>query len=93
MAAVKDLDICLAETEILVYSKDYGRDLSSIEKLLKKHQMLEADIKAHHDRVQDMNAKVDTLLETDVVYADHLDTRRRKVNDRYHAVQQASGDR
>jgi spectrin alpha len=52
--------------ETLVASEDYGRDLASIENLLKKHQLLEADIGAHQDRLQEMNIKADQLLETEV---------------------------
>lgn len=41
MAAVKDLEFWLGEVETLLASEDYGRDLASIENLLKKHQLLE----------------------------------------------------
>lgn len=48
----------------LLASEDYGKDLTSIENLLKKHQLLEADIAAHADRVNEMNMQADNLLES-----------------------------
>jgi hypothetical protein len=33
--------------EALLASEDYGKDLASVNNLLKKHQLLEADISAH----------------------------------------------
>ena len=33
--------------EALLSSEDYGKDLDSVQNLLKKHQFIEADIAAH----------------------------------------------
>lgn len=38
--------LCL-QVEALLASEDYGKDLASVNNLLKKHQLLEADISAH----------------------------------------------
>lgn len=35
------------QVEALLASEDYGKDLASVNNLLKKHQLLEADISAH----------------------------------------------
>lgn len=39
--------MCLCQVEALLASEDYGKDLASVNNLLKKHQLLEADISAH----------------------------------------------
>ncbi|KAF7653753.1 hypothetical protein LDENG_00078840 [Lucifuga dentata] len=44
---IKDFDFWLSEVEALLASEDYGKDLASVNNLLKKHQLLEADISAH----------------------------------------------
>lgn len=36
-----------SQVEALLASEDYGKDLASVNNLLKKHQLLEADISAH----------------------------------------------
>lgn len=51
IAAVKDLDFWLGEVESLLTSEDAGKDLASVQNLMKKHQLVEADIQAHEDRI------------------------------------------
>ena len=68
-------------------------DLASIENLLKKHQLLEADINAHSDRINEMNAKADELLDSEQFDADHVDNRRKMVNERYQNVKEVGKDR
>ena len=46
-AAVKDLEFWLGEVEHMLDTDDYGKDLATVQNLSKKHQLLEADIKAH----------------------------------------------
>jgi spectrin alpha len=52
IAAVKDLDFWLGEVESLLTSEDSGKDLASVQNLIKKHQLVEADIQAHDDRIK-----------------------------------------
>ncbi|XP_077298885.1 alpha spectrin [Arctopsyche grandis] len=64
IAAVKDLDFWLGEVESLLTSEDSGKDLSSVQNLMKKHQLIEADIQAHEDRIKDMNEQAESLIES-----------------------------
>lgn len=80
MAAVKDLEFWLGEVEVLLGSEDYGKDLASIENLLKKQQLLEADILAHQDRVQEMNQQADSLLESDQFAGQQIAERKKVVS-------------
>ena len=41
----------LSEIEGQLISDDYGKDLTSVQNLQKKHALLEADVGAHQDRV------------------------------------------
>ncbi|KIH60024.1 spectrin repeat-containing domain protein, partial [Ancylostoma duodenale] len=93
MAAVKDLEFWLGEVEILLQSDDYGKDLASIENLLKKHQLLEADIMAHQDRVQEMNQQADSLLERDQFAGQQIAERRKVIADRYERVKEMANVR
>lgn len=52
VAAVKDLDFWLGEVESLLTSEDSGKDLASVQNLMKKHQLVEADISAHEERIK-----------------------------------------
>lgn len=55
IAVVKDLDFWLGEVESLLTSEDAGKDLASVQNLMKKHQLVEADIQAHEDRINGMH--------------------------------------
>lgn len=52
IAAVKDLDFWLGEVESLLTSEDSGKDLASVQNLMKKHHLVEADVQAHDDRIK-----------------------------------------
>uniref|UniRef100_A0A1I8B6Y0 Spectrin alpha chain n=1 Tax=Meloidogyne hapla TaxID=6305 RepID=A0A1I8B6Y0_MELHA len=93
MAAVKDLEFWLGEVETLLSSEDTGRDLASIENLLKKHQLLEADINAHADRVADVNGQAEALMEADQFDRDAIDTRRQGITRRYANVKEMGKQR
>lgn len=93
MAAVKDLEFWLGEVETLLASEDYGRDLSSIENLLKKHQLLEADINSHVDRLNEMDQQADALLESAQFDADQINDRRIVIKSRYDNVKRLAADR
>ena len=41
------LSLCPVQVEAQLSSEDCGRDLAAVQNLLKKHQLLEADITAH----------------------------------------------
>jgi spectrin alpha len=36
-------------------NNDYGKDLASVQNLIKKNYLIEADIKSHEDQINDLN--------------------------------------
>ena len=52
--------ICPAPSQVesLMTAEDAGKDLASVQDLMKKHDLVENDIAAHEDRVNDMNQQV-----------------------------------
>ena len=48
---IEDLEVWLSEIEAQLLSEDYGKDLTSVQNLQKKHGLLEADVGAHQDRI------------------------------------------
>ena len=46
------------QVESLMTAEDAGKDLASVQDLMKKHDLVENDIAAHEDRVNDMNQQV-----------------------------------
>jgi len=74
-------------------SKDTDCDLPSIENLLKKHQLLEADINAHADRVANVNGQAEALMEADQLYKDSIETRMQGITERYANVKDMAKQR
>ena len=48
---IEDLELWLSENEAQLVSEDYGKDLTSVQNLLKKHALMETDVSSHQDRV------------------------------------------
>jgi spectrin alpha len=93
IAAVKDLDFWLGEVESLLTSEDSGKDLASVQNLIKKHQLVEADIQAHDDRIKDMNAQADSLIESGQFDAASIQEKRQSINERYERIKNLAAHR
>ncbi|XP_074654192.1 spectrin alpha chain-like [Tubulanus polymorphus] len=87
-AAVKDMEFWLGEAEHMLESEDYGKDLSSVQHLLKKHQIIEAEVEAHEDRLNDLNNHADLFIESGVGDADAILERKKTINERYETVKE-----
>ncbi|KAE8583018.1 hypothetical protein XENTR_v10020411 [Xenopus tropicalis] len=83
---IKDFDFWLTEVEALLASEDYGKDLASVNNLLKKHQLLEADISAHEDRLKDLNGQADSLMTSSAFDTTQVKEKRDAINDRFQRI-------
>ncbi|XP_070531768.1 spectrin alpha chain, non-erythrocytic 1-like isoform X3 [Ptychodera flava] len=90
---VKDIDFWLGEVEAALASEDYGRDLTSVQNLIKKHQLLEADIAAHEDRIKDLNAQADSFIESGHFDSETIREKQISINERYDRVRELSATR
>ncbi|XP_035787487.1 spectrin alpha chain isoform X2 [Anopheles albimanus] len=93
IAAVKDLDFWLGEVESLLTSEDAGKDLASVQNLMKKHQLVEADIHAHEDRIKDMNGQADSLVESGQFDSAGIQEKRQSINERYERIRNLAAHR
>ncbi|KAH9498945.1 hypothetical protein Btru_003975 [Bulinus truncatus] len=87
-AGVKDIDFWLGEVEQMLASEDYGKDLASVQNLLKKHQLMEADIAAHEDRIKDLNNQADQFVEAGVWDSESIVSRKQTINERYEKIKE-----
>ncbi|XP_014341661.1 spectrin alpha chain, non-erythrocytic 1 isoform X9 [Latimeria chalumnae] len=83
---IKDFDFWLSEVEALLASEDYGKDLASVNNLLKKHQLLEADISAHEDRLKDLNGQADSLMTSSAFDTSQVKDKRDTINSRFQKI-------
>uniref|UniRef100_A0A3B4H609 Spectrin alpha chain, non-erythrocytic 1 n=1 Tax=Pundamilia nyererei TaxID=303518 RepID=A0A3B4H609_9CICH len=90
---IKDFDFWLSEVEALLASEDYGKDLASVNNLLKKHQLLEADISAHEDRLKDLNGQADSLMGSNAFDTTQVKDKRDAVNGRFAKIKNMAASR
>uniref|UniRef100_A0A8C0M902 Spectrin alpha chain, non-erythrocytic 1 n=1 Tax=Canis lupus familiaris TaxID=9615 RepID=A0A8C0M902_CANLF len=90
---IKDFDFWLSEVEALLASEDYGKDLASVNNLLKKHQLLEADISAHEDRLKDLNSQADSLMTSSAFDTSQVKDKRDTINGRFQKIKNMAASR
>lgn len=66
----------------MLENQDYGKDLATVQNLVKKHQLLEADVKAHEDRVRDLNDQADVFIESGLWDVDNIREKKNSINER-----------
>ncbi|KAL3315949.1 Spectrin alpha chain, non-erythrocytic 1 [Cichlidogyrus casuarinus] len=92
-AGIKDMEFWLGEMESALQSPDYGKDSASVDSLMSKHQVLATDIKAHEERIRELNAKADEFLQASGLDADTIKERKKLINERYEKIRHLSENR
>lgn len=60
---------------------------------MKKHQLVEADIQAHEERINDMNGQADSLIESGQFDAAGIQEKRQSINERYERIRNLAAHR
>ncbi|XP_054977169.1 spectrin alpha chain, erythrocytic 1 [Sorex araneus] len=84
---VRDFEFWLSEAETLLAMKDQARDLASAGNLLKKHQLLETEMLARQDALEDLNELAAELLSSGTFNTEQIVEKRDAVNQRFLNVQ------
>ena len=84
---VEDIELWLTEIEGQLASEDYGRDLTSVQNLMKKHALLEADVVSHQDRVDGVVIQAQQFVEKGHFDADTIQAKQAALVDRFRALQ------
>lgn len=63
--------------------KDFGKDVKSANNLIKKHQLLEADITSHEERVNEILVQAAEFVEAGHFEKDEIEDRAKAVAERY----------
>jgi spectrin alpha len=92
-AAVKDLEFWLGEVEHMLETEDYGKDLATVQNLVKKHQLLDADVRAHEDRVRDLNDQAEAFIDSGMWDTDSIREKKQSINERYERVRTLAAHR
>ena len=87
---IDDLMVWMDEIENQLSSEDHGKDLTSVNYLLKKHQMLEQDIANHKEKVQDIKDAAQVFKDAKHFMNKELQTRAKETSDRYSSLTEPS---
>lgn len=82
-ASVKDIEFWLGEVEGLLKPEDTGNDLPSVQQRIKQHQLMEADIKGHDERIKHMNNLADSLIQSQQFDSESINGKKQSINERY----------
>ena len=67
-------------------TEDYGKDLATVQNLSKKHALLEADVRAHDDRIADLNEQADSFIDSGLWDVEGIREKKQSINERYERV-------
>lgn len=84
---IEDIELWLSEIEGQLMSEDYGKDLTSVQNLQKKHALLEADVASHQDRIESITSAATQFVERGHFDADNIAHKHRILSERYSALQ------
>eukprot|EP00069_Balaena_mysticetus_P007680 bmy_19330T0 len=89
---IRDFEFWLSEAETLLSMKDHARDLASAGNLLKKHQLLETEMLARKDALEDLNMLAADLISSGTFNTDQIVEKRDNVNERFLKVQKLAAE-
>lgn len=80
---IEDFELWLSEIEGQLLSEDYGKDLTSVQYLQKKHGQLEADVGANQDRIDGIRISSEQFVNAGHFDAENIKSKYKGVSARY----------
>lgn len=80
---IEDLEMWLSEIEAQLSSEEFGKDLTSVQNLLKKHALLETDIHSHQDRMDGIRIAADQFCDAGHFDAENIKAKQTALTERY----------
>jgi spectrin alpha len=84
---IEDIELWLTEVEGQLLSEDFGKDLNSVQNLLKKQTLLENDVATHQDRIDGVAQQASGFIERGHFDAGSIQGKQQNLVDRYRALQ------
>lgn len=81
------------EKKLLVGSDDYGRDLTGVQNLRKKHKRLDTELAAHEPQVQIVREKGEHLMATSNVGRPEIEQRLLGLEQSWNEIRNLTGNR
>lgn len=84
--SLDEFNTWMDEMELHLSSEDYGKDLPAVNNLIKKHQVLEADVAHHADTIEQFKSQDQKFLKSDHFMKDDLHEKAMHAIKRYHSL-------
>uniref|UniRef100_A0A336KQL4 CSON014177 protein n=1 Tax=Culicoides sonorensis TaxID=179676 RepID=A0A336KQL4_CULSO len=91
--SLDEFNTWMDEIEGHLSSEDYGRDLASVNNLLKKHEMLEADVAHHAEQAEQIKETDEKFLKSDHFMKEEMHERSMMTIKRYHSLHEPTSIR
>lgn len=85
--SLDEFEAWISEVEQQLQSTDYGKDLATVNNLLKKHTALENDVQQHTDNCEAINDSVEVFISNDHFMCEELRESAQNVVKRFHQLQ------
>lgn len=92
-AGVKDIEFWLNLVENQLENEEYGRDLASVQNLLKKHQLIEADVQAHEEPIKELNSTAQQFINNNLFDTNAIRSTTNSIGQRYEEVKNKAAKR
>ncbi len=92
-AGVKDSEFWLGLVENQMQNDELGRDLASVQNLLKKHQLIEADVLTHEEQIKELNDTANQFINNNLFDTDLTKSTIDSINQRYARVKDTIAQR
>lgn len=86
--SLEDFEAWLADVEAQINSVDTGKDLATVNSLLKRHTALEKDVQQHADNCETINGIADQLVQNGHFMAEDIQKRAHEAITRFHQLQE-----
>ncbi|XP_030853592.1 spectrin alpha chain, non-erythrocytic 1 isoform X3 [Strongylocentrotus purpuratus] len=93
LAGIEEEEAWFNERMSLLCSEDYGDTLAAVQGLLKKHKAFETDFTVHRDRVTDIKAQGETLIEAGNHNSEAISQRNESLQRKLQELQEAAARR
>ncbi|XP_017780552.1 PREDICTED: spectrin alpha chain, non-erythrocytic 1 isoform X2 [Nicrophorus vespilloides] len=85
--SLDEFEVWLSQIEQQLLSSDHGKDLATVNNLLKKHSSLEKEVQQHSKNCETINETAEDFAKRGHFMADELEDRAQKAITRYHQLQ------
>lgn len=84
--SVDEFEAWLAQVEAQLTSMDYGKDLASVNNLLKKHSAIENEVQQHTENCETINEGAESFVKNKHFLCEELEERAEKCISRFHKL-------